>query len=67
MEYRITLVQSEEGWAVWCNDLSGCCSQGATRGEAEENIRDAIREYVAAQPDIERVFGARVFHETVCV
>ena len=67
MEYRITLVESEEGWAVWCNDLPGCCSQGATRGEAEENIREAIREYLAAQPEAERVFGARVFHETVCV
>ena len=67
MEYRITLVESEEGWAVWCHDLPGCCSQGATRAEAEENIRDAIREYLAAQPEAEQMFGARVFHETVCV
>ncbi len=63
MEYRVTLVESEEGGAVWCNDLPGCCSQGATREEAEENIR----EYLAAQPEAERLFGARVFHETVCV
>jgi len=29
MKYRVTLVESEEGWAVWCDDLTGCCSQGA--------------------------------------
>ena len=44
MNYRITLVHSEEGWAVWCDDLPGCNSQGATREEAIENIKDAIRE-----------------------
>ena len=44
MKYRITLVQSEEGWAVWCDDLPGCCSQGDTREEAIENIRIAIAE-----------------------
>jgi len=42
--YNITLVHSEEGWAVWCNDLPGCNSQGDTREEAIENIKDAIRE-----------------------
>jgi predicted RNase H-like HicB family nuclease len=28
--------------------LSGCWSQGGTEQEAIENIRDAIREYLAA-------------------
>jgi predicted RNase H-like HicB family nuclease len=67
MKYRITLVQSEEGWAVWCDDLPGCCSQGATREEASENIREAIREYRAAQPLIEEQFGTRILHEEVTV
>ena len=40
----VTLVESEEGWAVWCDSLPGCCSQGATRPEALANIRDAIGE-----------------------
>jgi predicted RNase H-like HicB family nuclease len=49
MKYRVTLVKSEEGWAVWCDDLPGCCSQGGTRTEAVCNIRSAIREYLAAK------------------
>ena len=44
MKHRVTLVESEEGWAVWCDDMPGCCSQGATREEALANIREAIRE-----------------------
>ena len=31
-----------------CPALAGCWSQGATEEEAVENIRDAIREYLAA-------------------
>ena len=42
MNYRVTLFQSDEGWAVSCPDLPGCHSQGATREEALENIREAI-------------------------
>jgi predicted RNase H-like HicB family nuclease len=48
MKYRVTLVESPEGWAVWCDDLTGCCSQGANREEALDNIREAIAEYLAA-------------------
>ncbi len=54
MNYHVTLVESEEGFAVWCDDLPGCNSQGATREEALENIRIAIGEYLAAQPEIEK-------------
>lgn len=67
MKYRITLVQSDEGWAVWCDELPGCCSQGATRDEARKNIRDAIRYYLGAQPQIEEQFGTHVIHEEVTV
>ena len=49
MKYTVTLVESDEGWAVWCDQLPGCCSQGATKVEALENIRDAIAEYRAAK------------------
>ena len=67
MNYRITLVESEEGWAVWCDDLLGCCSQGTTRVEAEENIREAIREYLAVEPEMKDSPGARVYREMVSV
>jgi predicted RNase H-like HicB family nuclease len=65
--HRITLVESEEGFAVWCDDLPGCCSQGATREEALRNIREAIREYLEAQTEVESRFGMRLQHAAVMV
>ena len=51
MTYEVKILKSEEGYAVWCPALPGCWSQGATEAEALENIRDAIREYLAAIRD----------------
>lgn len=65
--YPVTLVESEEGFAVWCDDLPGCASQGATREEALENIKVAIREWHEAQPEVEALFGAKISHEEVTV
>jgi predicted RNase H-like HicB family nuclease len=48
MKYRIALHKSEEGYAASVPGLPGCWSQGATEQEALENIREAIREYLAA-------------------
>lgn len=67
MKYGVTLVQSDEGFAVWCDDLPGCNSQGATREEALENIKDAITEYLAAQPEIEERFGVKIQRAEVTV
>jgi len=47
MKYRIALHKSEEGYSVSVPGLPGCWSQGATEQEAMENIKDAIREYLA--------------------
>ncbi|MCI0692321.1 type II toxin-antitoxin system HicB family antitoxin [candidate division KSB1 bacterium] len=47
-KYKIVLWQSEEGFSVSCPGLPGCWSQGKTEQEAIENIKDAIREYLAA-------------------
>jgi predicted RNase H-like HicB family nuclease len=41
--HQVALVNTEEGWAVWCPALPGCASQGETEQEALENIKDAIR------------------------
>ncbi|HKP01973.1 MAG TPA: type II toxin-antitoxin system HicB family antitoxin [Chthoniobacterales bacterium] len=51
VRYPIVLHKSEEGYAVNCPALPGCWSQGATEDEALDNIRDAIREYLAAIRD----------------
>ena len=47
MKYRIAMHKSEEGFSVSVPGLPGCWSQGATEQEAMENIKDAIREYLA--------------------
>ena len=67
MKYKITLVESEEGCAVWCDDLPGCVSQGATREEAVQNIREAINEYLQSVVMIEERFKTRVHREEVTV
>ena len=57
MKYWVTLVESEEGFAIWCDDLPGCNSQRKTRNEALANIKEAISEYLAAQPEVEKHFA----------
>ena len=47
MTYKVVLQESEEGYAVTCPGLPGCCSQGATEEEAIANIREAIEEYLS--------------------
>ena len=47
LDYPVVLKKSEEGYAVGCPALPGCWSQGSTEEEALENIRVAIREYLA--------------------
>jgi predicted RNase H-like HicB family nuclease len=42
MSYRIRLLETKEGWAVSCLDLPGCHSQGDSREQALDNIREAI-------------------------
>ena len=50
MTFTITMVQDEDGmFVVECPAIPGCVSQGSTREEAEENIRDAIRECLAVR------------------
>jgi predicted RNase H-like HicB family nuclease len=49
MNYRVVLIESDEGFAVSCPSLRGCHSQGATREEAIENIKIAIREWLEAE------------------
>jgi len=69
VNYGVTLVEFDEGWAVWCDQLTGCCSQGQTRDEALANIREAISEYLAARAEEIRgdVSVRSVAHEIVVV
>jgi predicted RNase H-like HicB family nuclease len=49
MEFRILIEPDEDGvFVAECPTLPGCISQGNTREEAIENIKDAIRGYLAS-------------------
>jgi len=51
MNYRIRLVETDEGWSVSCLDLPGCHSQGSTRAEALQAIREAIADWIAVEAE----------------
>jgi len=65
MDYRVVIIESEEGFAVSCPALRGCHSQGATREEALDNIRVAIREWLEAKEAEAKAFT--LTEETVSV
>jgi predicted RNase H-like HicB family nuclease len=47
MRYRVYLQQDEDGvFVATCPSLPGCVTQGATRSEAQANIREAIALYL---------------------
>lgn len=47
MRLRVVLEPSEEGgYTVYVSSLPGCISEGDTRDEALENIREAIELYL---------------------
>jgi predicted RNase H-like HicB family nuclease len=44
MTFHVTLDRDEDGvWVVECPAIPGCVSQGASKEEALENIRQAIK------------------------
>lgn len=43
MKFNVTLDRDEDGvWVVECPSIPGCVSQGQSKEEALENIKDAI-------------------------
>jgi len=65
MKYKVVLQRSDEGVAASVPGLPGCWSQGQTEGEALENIRSAIHEYLAVVA--EQTQGAEVREVDVAV
>lgn len=44
MKFIVTIERDEDGiWVIECPAIPGCVSQGETRDQALENIRDAIK------------------------
>ena len=48
MRQVIVYPGEDDYWVVECPTLPGCISQGKTKEEAIQNIREAIAEYIAA-------------------
>lgn len=63
---QVLLYPGEDGyWVAECPSLPGCISQGETRQQAIDNVREAIEGYVVALeedglPVPEEAFGALV-------
>lgn len=51
MEFRVVLIESDEGFSVKCPALEGCFSQGKTKEEALQNIKEAIKEWLAVEDE----------------
>ncbi|MBM3747798.1 MAG: type II toxin-antitoxin system HicB family antitoxin [Acidobacteria bacterium] len=52
MRLVVTIYQDEDGvFIAECPSVPGCVSQGRTEQEAEENIRDAIRECLVVRAE----------------
>ncbi len=65
MKYKVVLQRSDEGIAASVPGLPGCWSEGQTEGEALENIRSGIQEYLAVVA--EQTQGAEVREVDVAV
>lgn len=66
MKYRIVIEQDEDGmFIVKCPALPGCLSQGKTREEAIENIRDAIEGYIESLKKHNEPVPPSISEETV--
>ena len=52
MRFIVTVDRDEDGvWVVECPSIPGCVSQGATKGEALENVKDAIAACLAVRSE----------------
>jgi predicted RNase H-like HicB family nuclease len=52
-KFTVILRKEEEGYSVRCVELPGAISEGKTRRQALENIREAIQGYLEAFPEEE--------------
>ena len=59
MKYKVNLEKTEEGYSVWCPGLPGRWSQGKTEDEAQNNIKDAIKDYLETAEELSKTKETR--------
>jgi predicted RNase H-like HicB family nuclease len=67
MDYRVILEQTETGYTAYVPALRGCVSQGKTKEDAVNNIKEAMELYMESLrshghplPSEERITIARI-------
>ena len=52
MKFIVTIDRDEDGvWVVECPSIPGCVSQGKTKDDAVENVKDAIAACLAVRAE----------------
>lgn len=68
MKYRVIVQQDEDGvFVAEVPSLPGCISQGSTRAEAVENIREAMGLYIESLEAHGDALPPHIFEELVDV
>ncbi|MEM2107239.1 MAG: type II toxin-antitoxin system HicB family antitoxin [Candidatus Bathyarchaeia archaeon] len=66
MKFRTIIERDEDGnYVVQCPSLPGCISEGKTREEALENIKDAIQGYLVSLKKHDEPIPPPIEEETV--
>ncbi|KCZ70900.1 hypothetical protein ANME2D_02926 [Candidatus Methanoperedens nitroreducens] len=61
MKFKVIIREGEDGWyVVEVPSLPGCISQGKTKKEALENIKEAIELYLEPEDDLSLVGAGQV-------
>ena len=66
MKFRVIIEVDEDGiFVAECPSLPGCISQGKTRAEALENIKDAAKGYLESLKKHNEPIPPSIYEETV--
>jgi predicted RNase H-like HicB family nuclease len=66
MKFKVIIEEGEDGWyVVEVPALPGCISQGKTKKEALENIKEAIELYLEPDEDLPFVTAGQLAEVTV--
>jgi len=66
MKFKVVITEGEDGWyVVVVPSLPGCISQGKTKKEALENIKEAIELYLESEDNLLSIGTGQVAEVTV--